>query len=388
MARPRLGIGELGEVAYTQLGHRKVRARARYRDATGTTRQIEATGTSQSAAKRALEQRLKERGAGAGNTITSTTLVRDLLAVWLVDVEQSGRRRPQTLARYKAVAENIVVPGLGGVELWEATTDRLHTFLGKEAATRPGQAKHARVVLLGAFSLAVQRGAVAVNPVTGARLPAGEKAEPRALTIEEVHRLRAGVRAYVSDPDQVGHPRPKDLPAIIDVMLGTGARIGEVLALRWSDIDLGATPVRITINGTVVQLAGGVMRQGVPKTSSSFRVVTVPGFVADALLARSVEEWPNDGDLVFPSSTGTLRWTNNVQRQWRAARASKHLDGLDWVNLHALRKTVATLVERSSTVHDAAALLGHSSPAITGRVYVERASVAPDVSAALEALGG
>ncbi|MFF0902282.1 UNVERIFIED_CONTAM: hypothetical protein RF653_02135 [Kocuria sp. CPCC 205316] len=55
---PSLGVGELEEVACTQLGHRRVRARARYRDATGTTRQIEATGTSRSAAKRALEQRL------------------------------------------------------------------------------------------------------------------------------------------------------------------------------------------------------------------------------------------------------------------------------------------------------------------------------------------
>ncbi|MFF0902283.1 UNVERIFIED_CONTAM: tyrosine-type recombinase/integrase [Kocuria sp. CPCC 205316] len=302
-------------------------------------------------------------------------------------MEQSGRRRPRTLARYKAVAENIVVPGLGGVELWEATTDRLHTFLGRGTVTRPGRAKHARVLLLEAFALAVQRGAVGVNPVTGARLPAREKDEPRALTVEEVHRLRAGVRAYVGDPEQVGHPRPKDLPAIIDVMLGTGARIGEGLALRWSDVDLGAARSG-SRSGTVVQLAGGVGRQGVPKTSSSFRVVTVPGFVADALLAWSVEEWPNEGDLVFPSGTGTLRWTHNVQRQWRAARASKHLDGLEWVNLHVLRRTVATLVERSSTVHDAAALLGHSSPALTGRVHVERAGVAPDVSAALEAPGG
>ncbi|MFF0990218.1 tyrosine-type recombinase/integrase [Kocuria nitroreducens] len=205
------------------------------------------------------------------------------------------------------------------------------------------------------------------------------EAPPRTLSRYE--------RAYVSDPDQAGHPRPKDLPAIIDVRLGTGARIGEVLALRWSDVDLGATPVRITISGTVVQLAGGVVRQGV-KTSSSFRVVTVPGFVADALLARSVEEWPDDGDLAFPSSTGTLRWTNIVQRLWRAAGASKHLDGLEWVNLHALRRSVATMVEGSSTVHDAAALLGHSSLAITGRVDVERAGVAPDVSAVLDPRGG
>ncbi|MCM3331397.1 hypothetical protein [Kocuria palustris] len=90
---------------------------------------------------------------------------------------------------------------------------------------------------------------------------------------------------------------------------------------------------------------------------------------------------------MFPSSTGTLREVNNLERQWRDARKSEHLKGFEWVTWHTFRKTVATLVDRATSTEDAAAVLGHSGTAVTSRHYVQRASVAPDVSAALEVIG-
>lgn len=59
-----------------------------------------------------------------------------------------------------------------------------------------------------------------------------------------------------------------------------------------------------------------------------------------------MEELPNTRDLVLPSSTGTLREVNNLERQWRDARKSEHLTGFEWVTWHTFRKTVATLVDR------------------------------------------
>ena len=66
---------------------------------------------------------------------------------------------------------------------------------------------------------------------------------------------------------------------------------------------------------------------------------------------------------------------------------SEHLRGFDWVTWHTFRKTVATLVDRHSGTEDAAAVLGHSGTAVTSKHYVQRASVAPDASAALEVIG-
>ena len=68
---------------------------------------------------------------------------------------------------------------------------------------------------------------------------------------------------------------------------------------------------------------------------------------------------------------------------WRAVRGEDY----EWVKPHTLRKTAGTMVAHAMGVEAAAAMLGHSSTAITERHYIERARIAPDSSAALDALG-
>jgi integrase len=91
----------------------------------------------------------------------------------------------------------------------------------------------------------------------------------------------------------------------------------------------------------------------------------------------------NPWDVVFPSSTGTLRDPHNVRRQWREARG----DAFAWVTPHAFRKTVATLIDRERGDHDASAQLGHSGTAVTRKHYIEKAVEAPDLTAVLNQLG-
>lgn len=389
MPRPKLALGQLGEISYkTEGGHRRVRARARYRDVAGVTRQIEATGTSKAAARKALETKFGDRmAASAGQELTPDSTIETLARVWLDEIEDSDRR-PQTVAAYRQNLESTILPGVGGLVLCEATTGRLDRWLKSLAREHPSAAKRARVVLRMMFALAARHDVVTQNPVVDTVLPAHRQEPPRSLTVEELTRLRAGVRAYVADPEQVGQRRSSDLPDVVDVLLGTGARISEVLALRWSDVDLGATPVTVTIAGTVVPLRGGVVRQPMAKTASGHRTVTVPGFAKTVLSRRFVNHQPNDGDLVFPSDVGTLRWPNNFHRMWRDARESEHLAGFGWVTMRVLRKTVATTITRSMDDETAAAVLGHASTSVTHRHYIQRASVAPDTSAALGALVG
>lgn len=377
-------IGTLGEISTTEFGKRRVRARARYRDLTGKTRQLEAT--SATAARRALERTFSQRMAAAGDLITPSMRVAALAEVWVAEIAQSSRP-PQTVAQYRRIIETVILPGIGGLTLWEATTGQLDRFLKGVAATMPGRAKTAKTVLAQMFGLAARHDAVRANPVPDTRLPERRAKEVRALSVEAVRALRRGLRAYLAGPTSSGPARAQDLAEAVNVALGTGARMGELLALRWADVDLGASPVTVTISGTVVRTEAGLIRQGHAKTAAGFRTVSVPRFAADVLLRRSVEELSNTRDLVFPSSTGTLREVNNLERQWRDARKSEHLRGFEWVTWHTFRKTVATPVDRSSGTEDAAAVLGHAGTAVTARHYVQRASVAPDVSAALERLG-
>jgi integrase len=101
----------------------------------------------------------------------------------------------------------------------------------------------------------------------------GRRIDPRAIS------KRQGGRA----------PRG-DVVALLDVILGTGLRIGEVLALRWCDVVQDGEPWLVDVNATMVELIGrGQVRQSVPKTDASDRLVPLPAFSVEVIyLMRSL----------------------------------------------------------------------------------------------------
>jgi integrase len=172
-------------------------------------------------------------------------------------------------------------------------------------------------------------------------------------------------------------PGDKNLGDIIDMHLGTGCRIGEVLALRWADVDFENGTV--TVNGTIVQLKGrGTVRQPKPKSDSSRRTLRLPVFVLEMLARRSQESSCDLMTPVFSSRTGSWKAPHNVRTQWREARAGT---ALEWVTPHTFRKTVATEVRRQRDLGTA-----HSSERVTDDHYVEEPDEAPDVTEVLDQL--
>lgn len=122
---------------------------------------------------------------------------------------------------------------------------------------------------------------------------------------------------------------------LIEVMLGSAARIGEALALRKCDIDLDADPATISVTDTIVVRKGkgkgkGVYRQPFPKRANSNRTVAVPAFVADVLRSRlALVETDDDEHLLFFTRRHTALYPHNVRRtfressRWRASRAER-----------------------------------------------------------------
>jgi len=305
-------------------------------------------------------------------------------ALWLAEIEASDRLTPQTVDQYRQALDMTVVPALGGLRIREATTSRLDRFLKTIAATHPAKARRARVVLSAVFDMAVRHDALPTNPIRGTAPLPTSKRQPRALTVDELRALREGVRRWQAAGRTGGAARAPDLLDVVDILLATGARIGEVLAIRWCDVDLSAERPALTITGTVVQVRGASLRrQDHPKTASGRRTVVLPRFAVDTLMRLQLEAEGNAHDVVFPSSVGTLRSPYNFRRQWRAARSSC---GFEWVTPHTYRRTVATLLDRERGTKDAAAQLGHSGTAVTEKHYVERMHQAPDASEVLEAL--
>jgi hypothetical protein len=135
------------------------------------------------------------------------------------------------------------------------------------------------------------------------------------------------------------------LEALYVLALATGLRRGELLGLRWDDIDMSSRQMHVR---RAVQRVEGELRFVEPKTSSSARVIVVPRLAMGHLerhLERQDQEWRKLGaawqeyGLVFASSVGTPLEPRNVNRRWDELRVRA---GLDWLRLHDLRHECAT----------------------------------------------
>ena len=166
------------------------------------------------------------------------------------------------------------------------------------------------------------------------------------------------------------------------IMLGTSARIGEVLAIRRCDIDVTGPTPSVRLAGTIISQGGDVTyRQDHPKTARSRRTVAIPTFATEAIRRRlsSVVEASPDA-LLFSTRTGTPLTTNNVRRQLRLVLG---LAGIPGVTPHLFRRSVATAVHDGAGVDLAAQLLGHTDPKITIQHYIRRSEMVDPATAAL-----
>ena len=222
----------------------------------------------------------------------------------------------------------------------------------------------------------LQREAVAKAEAEGKPAPVAKDHE-KALSADDITRL------FEHLEDDAKSQR-NGLYLIAYTMFTTGLRIGEVLALQWQDVDLkGST---LTVDATVVRTPGeGLSLQPWTKTDTGMRTVPMSPDLAEKLRtvkakdrerARLEESW-NPLGLVFPSERGTIRDTSNVHNRFRPAFDAV---GLQWATPHTFRRTYATtLLKAGVPVLTVAALLGHTDPYLTLKVYGDWKS-APDVS--------
>ncbi|WP_158250882.1 site-specific integrase [Cryobacterium sp. Y82] len=157
---------------------------------------------------------------------------------------------------------------------------------------------------------------------------------------------------------------------VIVFLAGTGCRLGEVLAIRWSALDQDAGTV--ASNANVIRARGqGVLLQDHTKTKAGVRTIAIPKTLVDLLRHRQSNfQIRNDHDLVFPTLRGNIRDPRNTSRDWRMAR---NRIGYPTVTTHSFRKTVATALDQSGlSAPEIAEYLGHTNPSLTQDVYMAK----------------
>jgi integrase len=382
--KPRLDIGTYGAILFRAMPSGHVEARCRYRDWDGVARIVQATARTERQAEKALKAKLTERQffqTGEGQLSADSTHA-DLAAYWLTDLDNEGRISPSTRQNYEWHLAKLVLPVFGNLALWEIGVARCDAFikgLGRQSYSKARQAKN---VLRQSLALAVRHEILPRSPMDGIARLHKPPHQPNALTPREVNAIRTAVAFWEIGLSPSGPKPDGQLSAIIEVMLGTSARIGEGLALRLKDLDLDATAPSVRICGTIVYLRGKPpYRQDHPKTSRSLRTVAIPTYTADAIRKRlrTLRDASPDA-LLFSSRNDTPLTTNNVRRQLRHVL---ELAGIDGVTPHSFRRTVATVINEHANADLAAELLGHTDPKITVQHYIRRREMVNPITASI-----
>jgi len=368
-------------IKVTKTGSGTHEASARYIHFSGRVARIRARGNSAQAAHTALVRKLQELNGAetAEGDLTPLTTVAELAAFWLRE-KDAQQVSPNSLKTYRSTVRNQVLPAIGERRLRDCRTSTLDRVI-KDRAALGYSPTMLRKVLHGMFAVAVRHDVMASNPVREVARISRPRREIEYLNVDQIQDVRSLIDA--SSGKLRPGPRPtNDLKDAVDLILGTGCRIGETGALIFSEIDLGAANPTLTVSGTIITETGvGTYRQSWTKSSAGYRTLHLPPFAVEILLRRQVENRANPYGAVFPTRRGTWRQISNWERMWNQVVDDT---GRLLVTFHTFRRSVATLIDREVGIEAAQAQLGHEDSDITRDYYVHKALVAPDLTVHLE----
>jgi len=309
----------------------------------------------------ALNKALGETSRGLP-LVSERQTVGQFLEHWLTNVVKPSTR-PSTSSSYADTVRLHVIPELGRIPLSKLSPQHLQSLMNKklEEGLSRRYVAYIRAVLRIALTQAERWGLVAYNVVNRVDAPRVEKHRVQPLETIEARRFLSAVKG-------------ERLEALYSVALSIGLRRGEILGLRWQDLDLDAAQL------SVVQAAQRIRGEGIqfspPKTDRALRSVNLPSPLVASLRAHrkvQLEErlkeggrWQDFG-LVFTSSIGTPIEPRNLDRHFK--RMLKKA-GLADMRFHDLRHTAASLMLAANVpARTIMEILGHSRISVTLDTY-------------------
>ena len=283
-----------------------------------------------------------------------------LLDQWLPAIRPTIK--PSTYSGYEAIVRNHILPNLGSVVLRKIRAETINAFYGhllasghaiNGAGLTASSVIRVHAVLRRAMRDAVRWGYLKENPATRADPP------KQKMRVDQMNTWTAGELTKFLEESSADKDRYLWL-----LLAMTGMRRGEVLGLRWQDLDL-ANGV-ITVRQTVTAI-GGKRVFSTPKTSRGRRVVALDASTVSALRRWRQQHSKNPSDLVFAERDGTPLFGPGVTKRFnRIVERAK----LPRIRLHDLRHTHATLALQLG-IHPkiVSERLGHSTVALTLDIY-------------------
>jgi integrase len=292
---------------------------------------------------------------------------------WLENDHQH-RIAHSTYKRYRALAIHHIDPVIGQIQIRKVLPTDITSVLSqmREQGQSPRSQQQARALLSVALGEAENKGYISLNPVKKVRIPINRVKEIHPLGIEDVKRLLETYKGtYMS--------------ARLHIALLAGLRQGEALGLRWQDIDFDSATLEV--RNQVQKIDGRLQLTGL-KTDRSRRLIALTGGSLESLkqhreivesLKRVCGDSWQENDLVFPHINGTFHPAILDYNAWKRCL---RLCGIKQRRLHDARHTAATLLYAQGVgIEVISRALGHSSSAITSKLYVHSA-MKPQTAAA------
>lgn len=315
--------------------------------------------------RKEVAKKLKELQKSINNQTLITAKpesVEAYLTNWLV-----SKRIKETTHQNYSYAIKAVVPYIGSTLLTKLNSDQIQkTYFALEKEYAPGTIRLVHRVLKTAFNDAIKHKKLTNNPCVNVTQPEETKEEAIALTADQCQRL-------------IDMAKGTRIECFVIFALATALRRGELLGLRWADIDLDEKTVKVQRTLSYLpdpQTGKYRFIETTPKSKSSRRIIPLTDFALVALKAhrtRQLEQRLQAGakwqekDLVFPGKDGDY---------WIATVLVYHFEkivkeaGIPAICIHELRHSSATLLRRKGVdLKIIQKILGHSNYAITANIY-------------------
>jgi len=297
------------------------------------------------------------------------------LGDWLTQTWLPSMRtqvKPSTWDSYNRNLRLHVVPRIGHMSIQAVTPQVLNAMYGdlltegnrhRPGGLNPKTVRYLHTTLHKAFADAVDLGLLGVNPAERAKPPRPNRMKPSEMACWDAGQLGAFLR----------HCHDHRLGAAFHLAALTGMRRGEVLGIRWADVDLQAG--RLAVRHTLVAVAYEV-RSSTPKTHQA-RVVDLDAGTVDELRAHRLRQdaerlawgtgYDSSNDFVFRREDGSPVHPHSFSQAFENLVRSS---GLPRIRLHDLRHTHASIALRAGVpVKVISERLGHEDPAFTLKQY-------------------
>ena len=289
--------------------------------------------------------------------------------------------RTATANRYELIIESYTIPRIGSIKLKKLTTrhlqklykellegGRIHIGKNQDKCLSTTTVRSVHLMLHCALDRAVKERLIQRNPSDDCIVPKPRKLDMKILPPEHIH-------AYLEAA------RTRGLLPMFYLELASGLRKGELVALRWEDVDIQSRT--ISISRQYVRNPDGSLELTRPKTENSVRLVSIPQAAVELLLQEH-EKHP-DSPYLFPSPlTGEMYHPDSVVNLHKKILKDA---GLEDIRFHDLRHTFATNALASGVdAKTLSGILGHTNASFTLDTYTH---VTPDMQrAASDVVGG